>query len=91
MNQLIRDLCFFCTEHMEVPKDHNYQKTLDEVLSLEEKLKEQIGYELLTQYQCTVDKLYDFESDAIFLKGMRLGAQLMAAIFPQSSDTTSTP
>jgi len=91
MNQLIRDLCFFCAEHMEVPKDQNYQKALDEVLSLEEEIKQQIGYELLTQYQCTVDKLYNFESDEIFLKGMRFGAQLMAAIFPQSSDITSTP
>lgn len=90
MNDFIRDLCFYYTERMDTPKSQPYQKALEEVLQLEEEIKNQVGHELLDRYQCVVDDLYDVQFDEIFLRGIQFGVQFMLAVFPQSSNTTST-
>jgi len=91
VNDFIRNLCFHCTERMELPKDRTTSTASEQILQLEAEIQHKVGYDLLNRYQCAVDEFYAHQFDEAFLRGMRFGTQFMLSVFPQSSDTTSTP
>lgn len=91
MNDFIRDLYHYCSEQPDPPRTRKQQKISEKILRLEDELKQQVGLDLLTRYQCAVDEFYDFQFNEAFLHGIRFGAQFMLSVFPQSSNTSSTP
>ena len=81
MNNFLDDLHHYISEQTPgLSHDPDYQRALQAYLELEEKVKEKIGLDLLSQYQRAQHNAFGWENVAIFSCGLRFGAQFMLEI-----------
>ena len=81
MNDFITDLYRSLLDEIQVPFGAPaHEQAVQAYLELEEKVKEKIGLDLLSQYQRAQHNAFGWENVAIFSCGLRFGAQFMLEI-----------
>lgn len=81
MNDLLNDLYHTLIEDIHPPKgEPDYEQAIQAYMELEAEVKEKLGLDLLTRYNCAHNDAFGWEKIAIFQCGLHFGAQFLLEV-----------